>query len=397
MTLEHYIEVGKKRLRCGYTTGTCAAAAAQACGQALLAGGFPHSLRIDTPAGVAVVVEPEEMHRGTDAQGTPWASCGVRKDAGDDADATDDALVVVRVSLTGTPGTTIEGGAGVGRVTRAGLDQPVGAAAINSVPRAMIASELERVAREHGWHGGFAVEVSVPGGEEIASKTFNPRLGIEGGISILGTSGIVRPMSEEALIQTIRVDIKMQLSGGRSYLVLVPGNYGLDFLEDYEPEVLKRSVKYSNFLGEAIDAAVEFGAKGILLVGHIGKLVKLAAGIMNTHSRNADARMDILTAHAAVLGADQETAARLMDCITTDEALEILKEKGLLEPVMKRLMERMEFYVDHRSGKSLERGILTFSLEQGVLGESSDVRRLIACVKAEIEQTESEGTEKLAE
>ena len=140
MTLEHYVEVGKKRLRCGYTTGTCAAAAAQACGQALLAGGFPHSLRIDTPAGVAVVVEPEEMHRGTDAQGTPWASCGVRKDAGDDTDATDDALVVVRVSLTDTPGTTIEGGAGVGRVTRAGLDQPVGAAAINSVPRAMIAS-----------------------------------------------------------------------------------------------------------------------------------------------------------------------------------------------------------------------------------------------------------------
>ena len=192
-------------------------------------------------------------------------------------------------------------------------------------------------------------------------------------------------MSEEALIQTIRVDIKMQLSGGRSYLVLVPGNYGLDFLEDYEPEVLKRSVKYSNFLGEAIDAAVEFGAKGILLVGHIGKLVKLAAGIMNTHSRNADARMDILTAHAAVLGADQETAVRLMDCITTDEALDILKEKGLLEPVMKRLMERMEFYVDHRSGKSLERGILTFSLEQGVLGESSDVRRLIFCVKKETE------------
>lgn len=163
--------------------------------------------------------------------------------------------------------------------------------------------------------------ISIPGGEELARKTFNPRLGIVGGISVLGTSGIVEPMSEEALIQTIRVDIKMQLSGGRSYLVLVPGNYGLDFLEDYEPEVLKRSVKYSNFLGEAIDAAVEFGAKGILLVGHIGKLVKLAAGIMNTHSRNADARMDILTAHAAVLGADQETAARLMDCITTDEAL----------------------------------------------------------------------------
>lgn len=390
--LDQYVYKNNKKMRMGYTTGSCAAAASKAAAWMLLHGQILPEVELMTPKGIGLhleVLDPK-LSKGE-------VSCAIRKDAGDDPDVTDGLLIYATVSKTEKPGITLDGGEGVGRVTRVGLEQAVGDAAINKVPRQMIREGVEEICRGAGYTGGLSVLISIPGGEELARKTFNPRLGIVGGISVLGTSGIVEPMSEEALIQTIRVDIKMQLSGGRSYLVLVPGNYGLDFLEDYEPEVLKRSVKYSNFLGEAIDAAVEFGAKGILLVGHIGKLVKLAAGIMNTHSRNADARMDILTAHAAVLGADQETAARLMDCITTDEALDILKEKGLLEPVMKRLMERMEFYVDHRSGKSLERGILTFSLEQGVLGESTDVRRLIACVKAEIEQTESDGIEKLAE
>ncbi len=377
--LDQYVYKNNKKMRMGYTTGSCAAAASKAAAWMLLHGRLLPEVELMTPKGIALHLEVLEPKFSATS-----ASCAIRKDAGDDPDVTDGLLIYATVSRTAQPGVTLDGGEGVGRVTRAGLEQAVGDAAINKVPRQMIRKGVEEVCRAAGYTGGLSVIISIPGGAELARKTFNPRLGIVGGISVLGTSGIVEPMSEEALIQTIRVDIKMQLAGGRKYLVLVPGNYGLDFLEDYEPEVLKRSVKYSNFLGEAIDAAVEFGAKGILLVGHIGKLVKLAAGIMNTHSRNADARMDILTAHAAVLGADQETAIRLMDCITTDEALDILKEKGLLEPVMKRLMERMEFYVDHRSGKSLERGILTFSLEQGVLGESSDVRRLISCVKEEM-------------
>ena len=377
--LDQYVYKNNKKMRMGYTTGSCAAAASKAAAWMLLHGRLLPEVELMTPKGIALHLEVLEPKFSATS-----ASCAIRKDAGDDPDVTDGLLIYATVSRTAQPGVTLDGGEGVGRVTRAGLEQAVGDAAINKVPRQMIREGVEEVCRAAGYTGGLSVIIFIPGGAELARKTFNPRLGIVGGISVLGTSGIVEPMSEEALIQTIRVDIKMQLAGGRKYLVLVPGNYGLDFLEDYEPEVLKRSVKYSNFLGEAIDAAVEFGAKGILLVGHIGKLVKLAGGIMNTHSRNADARIDILTAHAAVLGADQETAIRLMDCITTDEALDILKEKGLLEPVMRRLMERMEFYVDHRSGKSLERGILTFSLEQGVLGESSDVRRLISCVKEEM-------------
>ncbi len=377
--LDQFVYKNNKKMRMGYTTGSCAAAAAKAAAWMLLHGKSLPEVELMTPKGIPLQLEVLEPKFTKDS-----ASCAIQKDAGDDPDVTDGLRIYATVSRSDTPGITLDGGKGVGRVTRVGLEQAVGDAAINKVPRQMIREGVEEICRAAGYTGGLSVIISIPGGEELAKKTFNPRLGIVGGISILGTSGIVEPMSEQALIDTIRVDIKMQLAGGRRFLVLVPGNYGLDFLEDYEPEILKRSVKYSNFLGEAIDAAVEFGAKGILLVGHIGKLVKLAAGIMNTHSRNADARMEILTAHAAVLGADPETAGRLMNCITTDEALEILKEKGLLEPVMERLMERMEFYIDHRSGKSLERGILTFSLEQGVLGESGDVRRLIACIQEEV-------------
>ena len=367
----------------GYTTGSCAAAASKAAAWMLLNGRQIPEVSLMTPKGIRLQLEV------LDAQiSEAEASCAIKKDAGDDPDVTDGLLIYASVRRTEAPGVHIDGGEGVGRVTRQGLEQPVGAAAINQVPRRMIREGVEEVCAEYGYSGGMEVTISIPGGEKLAEKTFNPRLGIKGGISVLGTSGIVEPMSEEALIETIRVDIRMQLSGGRKYLVLVPGNYGLDFLDDYHPDLLRRSVKYSNFLGEAIDAAAEYGAKGILLVGHIGKLVKLAGGIMNTHSRNADSRMEILTAHAAVLGADRETAEALMNCITTDEALEILKEKGLLEKVMERLLERMEFYVDHRSGKGLERGILIFSQVYGRLGQSEDVERLISCLEREFDGRE---------
>ncbi len=324
MSFEHYIEVGRKRLRCGYTTGTCAAAAAQACGRALLGEGFPRYVRVQVPAGIEVGVEVEDARRGQDALGRPWAQCGVRKDAGQDADATDGALVMARVTLSEQDGVSIEGGAGVGRVTRAGLDQPPGAAAINSVPRQMIARELGRVAQEHGWAGGFAVEVSVPEGEAIAVKTFNPRLGIEGGISILGTSGIVRPMSEDALVESIRLEMRVRRQEGLDSLVLVPGNYGADWACEREGVDERHVVSCSNFLGEALDCAATLGFGSLVLVGHMGKLAKVAAGVMNTHSRVADCRAEVLCTHAALAGATRPTLEALMAAATTDEAIEVL-------------------------------------------------------------------------
>ena len=379
--MEKYVFKNNKKLRMGYTTGSCAAAAARAAASMLLTGKAVPEVKLMTPKGIGLDLEVLEAEWTAEE-----ASCAVRKDAGDDPDVTNGLKIYALVRKSEEPGVQIDGGEGVGRVTRPGLEQPVGAAAINKVPRQMIRENVEEICRKFGYEGGLSVTISIPGGEALAVKTFNPRLGIVGGISVLGTSGNVEPMSEEAMIQTSREDTKMQLAGGRKYLVLVPGNYGLDYLNEFHPELLKNSVKYSNFLGEAIDAAVEYGAKGILLAGHIGKLVKLAGGIMNTHSRNADSRMEILTAHAAVLGADQETAAALMNCITTDEALEILREKGLLEGVMERLLERMEFYVDHRSGHSLEKGILVFSQTKGTLGESKDARKVLERLKEEFQE-----------
>lgn len=393
MSFEHYIEVGKKRLRCGYTTGTCAAAAAQACGHALLAGDFPCCVRIETPAGITVEVEPEGVRRGIDAEGAAWASCGVRKDAGDDSDATDGALVCACVRLAATPGVAIGAGPGVGRVTRPGLDQPVGAAAINSTPRAMIAAELERLAAKHGWRGGFDVEIFVAGGEEIARKTFNPRLGIEGGISILGTSGIVRPMSEDALVESIRLEMRVKREGGLRDLVLVPGNYGADWAQQKERVDPTHIVSCSNYLGAALDCAATLGFETLVLVGHMGKLAKVAAGAMNTHSRVADGRAEAFTAHAALAGADHETLTRLMACGTTDEALEVLAghaageapvsdaREELLAHTLAGLTEAITRHV-RRRGDPVRCEVVVFSKTWGELGRSRGADSLLELHRA---------------
>ena len=215
--LERYISVGQKRLRCGYTTGTCAAAAARGAAERLLTGRWPAAVIVDTPAGVPVEAELLERSGGTD-----WAACAVRKDGGDDPDATDGALIFVRVERRETPGIQIEGGQGVGRVTRPGLDQPVGAAAINSTPRRMIREQLEAALSRAAETCGLLATVSVPQGEALAAKTFNPRLGIVGGISILGTGGIVRPMSEEALVASLRLELDTIRARGAEHVLVTP-------------------------------------------------------------------------------------------------------------------------------------------------------------------------------
>ena len=198
MAFEHYIQSGGKRLRCGYTTGTCAALAAAAATQLLLTKEPPKTMGLMTPKGIFVEVEISQ----SSLEGGK-ATCGVVKDAGDDVDATQGLLICAQVESSEAPGITIDGGLGVGRVTKPGLDQPVGAAAINHVPRQMIASAVEKVQKTFGDSRGLAVTIFVPEGEKIAQKTFNPYMGIVGGISILGTSGIVEPMSIQALIDTL--------------------------------------------------------------------------------------------------------------------------------------------------------------------------------------------------
>ncbi len=225
--LEQFITKDNQVLRCGYTTGSCAAAAAKAAALLLLSGKPVPQISLDTPKGVPLTLTVRNVTAG---QG--WASCAVRKDSGDDPDVTNGVLVYAKVQRIPEREVRIDGGVGVGRVTKPGLDQPVGAAAINRVPRQMIARELEALLDESDAPGGFSVEISIPEGVALAKKTFNPHLGIVGGISVLGTSGIVEPMSEQALLDSIRVELNVQRAAGQTYALLTPGNYGETFLRD---------------------------------------------------------------------------------------------------------------------------------------------------------------------
>ena len=373
--MEQFVYKNHKKLRYGYTTGSCAAAASKAAAAMLLSGKEISYVELHTPKGIDLRLEVLDISREDNA-----VSCAIQKDGGDDPDVTNGILIYAKVSREPADEAQIiiDGGIGVGRVTKPGLEQPVGVAAINKVPRQMIRENLEAVCEQYHYHGKLSVVISIPSGVELAAKTFNPRLGIVGGISVLGTSGIVEPMSEQALIDTIRVEMRQKLANGMEYLLVVPGNYGIDFLDQYGHGLqLEDAVKCSNFVGEALDAAVEFGAKGVLLVGHIGKFVKLAGGIMNTHSHNADARMELLTVHAALLGAPVELLQKMMECVTTDDALKYLKEADLMEPVMERIMEKMEFYVNQRAQHQLELGVITFSNVFGILGQTKNVPDLV--------------------
>lgn len=367
-----FIIQNHKKLRCGYTTGSCAAAAAKAATLMLLTGHRVDRIDLMTPKNLMLHLEILEITVEKES-----VSCAVRKDGGDDPDATHGLLIFAKVQKCTEPGIRIDGGAGVGRVTKKGLEQPVGAAAINRVPRQMITEAVRGICEEQEYPGGIRVEISVPGGEEAARKTFNPRLGIEGGISILGTSGIVVPMSEAALIASIRLEMEMRRANGSEYLLITPGNYGADFLRDKTPLDVENSMKCSNYVGETLDMAAELGIKGILFVAHIGKFIKVAGGIMNTHSRNADARAELMAAFAIRAGADLATARDILETITTEEAVTILQEKGLLSGTMELICRKVHVYLQHRCGGGIRTEAILFSNNCGYLGETAGAQEMI--------------------
>lgn len=363
------------KLRTGYTTGSCAAAAAKAATHMLVSGEVVGEVSLVTPAGIRLYLEVEDIVKENN-----YVSCAIRKDSGDDPDVTNGILVYARVTFAQDDvvksKVILEAGEGIGRVTQKGLEQSIGDPAINLVPRRMIREAVEEELQKAGIDRGVRVMIWVPDGAEIARKTFNPKLGIEGGISILGTTGIVEPMSEKALTDTIFVEMKVRRENGMDYCYVVPGNYGSDFLHDTLGYQEDAAVKCSNYVGEVIDDAVRLQMKGILLVGHIGKFIKLAAGIMNTHSRQADGRMEILAAHAAMAGGSRELIRQLMECITTTAALELLEKEGILKEVMSTVMIKIEEHLKHRVGDGLEIGAVMFSKEMGILGKTSDADRL---------------------
>lgn len=397
---DSYIYKNQKKLRWGYTTGTCAAAASLAAAVMLLRGRRMEQVSLTTPKGVRLDLEVEEMETGENC-----VCCGVRKDAGDDPDVTDGLMVYSQVRLpdadSGGAGDAREagdnteagddrnacgdyvyekdglrlilsGGVGVGRVTQCGLSCEVGKAAINPVPRQMIFEQVAGVCRESGFKGVLSIEIRVPEALKVADKTFNSRLGIQGGISILGTSGMVEPMSETALLDTIRLELRQRIRKGEKNLLVTPGNYGESFVGTVLGLGLGQAVKCSNFIGSTIDMAVEEGAESMLLIGHGGKLIKLAAGIMNTHSSWADGRMEILAAHGAACGAKREMVEQILEAVTVDEGLRLLEtEDGLREQVMKRVMARLEQYVKQRAGGRLRAEVIVFTNERGILGSTT--------------------------
>ena len=375
--LDEYIYHGKEKLRCGYTTGSCAAAASKAAAEMLLTGEFVHETQLMTPKGIELHLPTEnaEISKGC-------ASCAVRKDSGDDPDITNGILVYAKAEKIPF-GIEIDGGKGIGRVTKAGLDQPVGNAAINSVPLKMISAAVTEICEKYDYHGGIRITISVPDGEQIALKTYNPRMGIIGGISIIGTGGIVEPMSSAALIDTIRMEEKMRRAEGYKNLIVTPGNYGESFLAEKMPYIGEKSVKCSNFIGEAIVAAMEQGFESMLIVGHIGKLVKLGAGIMNTHSAQADGRMEVLVTCGLMAGCDADTLRKIPSCMTCDAALEILKNAGFMEKTMQLVTERADYYLKAKVKGEIKIGAVMFSNVYGILGQTSDAVKISQMIKKE--------------
>lgn len=370
---EHTVRSGQRLLRCGYTTGTCAALAAQGAAVLLLTGTAPKTVSLVTPKGWRVTAAPAAC--GMAAPDS--AFCSVEKDAGDDTDITDGMPITATVTRTAAPGVTVDGGAGVGRVTKPGLDQPVGAAAINRVPRRMIAQAAQAVLEQTGTAGGLSVVISIAGGEEAARRTFNPQLGVVGGLSILGTSGIVEPMSEQAIVDTIALELRQAAVSGRR-LLLTPGNYGADYLRAAGWDALGVPVvRCSNFIGDALDIAATEGFEQVLLVGHIGKLVKLAGGVMNTHSRYADCRTELICAYAAVCGADTAVCRALLHAATTDACLAILDAAGLRAPVLAALTDAVQRRLAHRAAGAYMVGAVLFSNQYGLLGTSAPAKELL--------------------
>lgn len=372
--MEEYVYKGKKRLRCGYTTGSCAAAAAKAAAEILLGGHEISETELMTPSGRVLKLDISNIKIASDS-----VSCSVQKDSGDDPDITNGVYVYAEVFKTKN-GIEITGGEGIGMVTKPGLDRPVGDSAINTVPRGMITKAVVQIAEKYGYSGGFKIVVSIPGGEELAKKTFNPRIGIVGGLSVIGTTGIVEPMSDKAIVETIRTEASAKRAQGQKSLLLVVGNYGERFLKENMPKIADKSVMCSNFIGEALDIGVSLGFENILLVGHIGKAAKLGSGIMNTHSSYADGRMETLMACGVMAGVPSDVLCKIDGCVSVDAALDILYEDKAADKLLDVLINRIDFYLRARVKGGAETAAVVFSDKHPVLlktGKADEIIRAL--------------------
>ncbi len=373
-----YVVKMARRLKTGYTTGACAAAAAAAATEMALTGQSVAGAYVELPKGETAVfsINNQEFNKG-------FGRCSVTKDGGDDPDVTHGLEIFADVRLhqgeaENLPSpVSVDGGEGVGRVTRAGLRRDVGNAAINPTPLKMIEESVGKVLKSHGSEAAAEVIISVPGGAETAEKTFNPRLGIVDGISILGTTGIVEPMSERALVDTVKAEVDVYRAVDGEKIIITPGNFGRDFIEEYLGIDIDKAVQCSNFIGESLDYIKYSGFRRIMLVGHTGKLIKLASGIMNTHSSYADGRMEIIASHAAANGAGAETVKSIMNCVTTDQALDTIIGEPYYEAVKESITEKVMEHLRFRLKNQCEIQVVMFTSDRNHIMKSSGAEKLI--------------------
>lgn len=363
--MEEYVYIDGKKYKRGYTTGSCAAGAAKAATYMILTKETLEIVNIDTPKGIPLNLKVENVDINN-----AFAQCSIQKDGGDDIDATHKMHIYAKAELIDCNEIIIDGGIGIGRVTKKGLGIEIGKAAINKTPISMIQSEVRKVI---GDTKGVKITIFAPEGETIAKKTFNPRLGIVGGISIIGTTGIVEPMSDEGWKKSLSIELEMKKAQGMDKVILVPGNHGEMFIKESLGIDSKYIVRTSNFIGYMLKEAQRIGFKKILMAGHLGKYVKIAGGIFNTHSKVADARNEILIANLALMNASFELINKVNECLTTEEFIEILEDdkykkyKEIYNTISEKCKKRIDIYIND---DEIDIEVMIFSMEKKLLGES---------------------------
>lgn len=359
-----YVYFKGKKLRYGYTTGSSATAATKAALMYLL-DDSKHDIpevTIKLPSGNSLTISVNSLEKKENS-----VLASVIKDGGDDPDVTHGLEIYSKVSLRNDSKINIFGGIGVGKVTKKGLPIAPGNSAINPVPLKMIRETVEEMLPEGL---GADVEIFVPKGEETAKKTLNAKLGIIGGISILGTTGIVKPMSEESWKASLAIELKMALeNAGNGEAIFLFGNRGKQYLSDNFEGNTSQAIVISNFVGYMFDRACEFEAKKIYFIGELGKFVKVAGGIFHTHSRVSDAKMEILTANALLVGESTENMKKIMASNTTEEATKYIEKTEVYNLLAEKAKQKCEEYC-RRNGWDMEVETLIISAEKEVLGNS---------------------------
>jgi len=365
--MNHFVVKNGKKLRFGYTTGSCATAAAKGAARMLITGEKIDQIQILSPKGWTLDLSLQDIYIEDNI-----VRCSVIKDSGDDPDITNGIKIYAEVEKINEDNIYICGGIGVGKVTKPGLAIPVGEYAINPTPRKTI---IDGVSEELPKGVGVKITISIPEGVDIAKKTFNPKLGIEGGISVLGTTGIVEPMSEEAFKDSLALELSMLKEQGIKKVIFSPGNYGRDFLNELSIKEYSH-VKTSNFIGFMLDKAVEYEIEEILWIGHIGKMIKVAGGIFHTHSKIADARMEILASRCALIGAPQSLIQKIFESTTTDEAIQYIVENNM-ERVFYDIANKISYNCEMRTYKEVKIGTVIFSRDHGLLSMCSTAREML--------------------